>query len=164
MQKNGIVRSLEAPDTKRKNAVVVEPLSSMECAGCSQTCSKRNSYITAVNSRNLPIKINSLVKVASSKKQEAVEAFISLFFPVIMAIAGYFLSNPIYRLISGWIKKKTALLTLSVRKELRPSLLLYFLQLLCLQFSHLQEVNCYLFIQKLQMCSSQRTDFVCHFA
>lgn len=108
MKKNGIVRSLEAPDTKRKNAVVVEPLSSMECAGCSQTCSKRNSYITAVNSRNLPIKINSLVKVASSKKQEAVEAFISLFFPVIMAIAGYFLSNPIYRLISGWIKKDSA--------------------------------------------------------
>lgn len=108
MEQNAIVRALDAPDTKRKNAVVVEPLSSMDCAGCSQACAKRHSYLTVLNLKNFQLKINSLVKISISKKQEKTDALISIFFPIIMAIAGYLLSNPIFTWIMKLIKKDSA--------------------------------------------------------
>lgn len=105
MQKNAIVRSLETPDAKKKNLVIVEPISFTECAGCTQACSKRNSNIAAVNVKNFKLKPGYLVTIATSKVHEAVEGIIALCFPVIMAVTGFFLSNPIFQFIQKNIKK-----------------------------------------------------------
>lgn len=101
MQKNAIVRSLQSPDAKRPNVVIVEPLASMECASCSQSCSKKGQTLPAINSRGLDLKVNSIVTISTSKKQAAIESAVSLFFPIAMAVTGFFLSNPLFRFFSS---------------------------------------------------------------
>ncbi len=105
MQKNAIVKNLEVPNDKKKNIVIVEPLSSLECASCNHNCKKRHSFILAVNNKNFPLKINSIVKISTSKKQELFETIVSLSIPIFMAFLGFMLSNPIYRTIIRLIKK-----------------------------------------------------------
>ena len=103
MQKNAIVRSLEAQDSKRQNVVIVEPISSLKCGTCNLSCSKRQKTITAINSKNLPLKVNSFVVISTSKAQSVFEGLVSILFPILMAVSGYFLSNPLY--FSKLIKK-----------------------------------------------------------
>lgn len=96
MQKNAIVRSLESPDKKRKNVVLVEPISSLKCVGCAQACSKNQQTIAAINSKELALKVNSIVKISTSKRQQIFEGFVSIFIPIAAAIVGFFVSNPIF--------------------------------------------------------------------
>lgn len=105
MQKNAIVRSLESPDSKRQNVVIVEPVSSLKCGTCSLSCSKRQQTMAAINSKNLPLKVNSFVVISTSKAQSVFEGLVSILFPILMAVSGYFLSNPLYRFFSNLIKK-----------------------------------------------------------
>lgn len=111
MQKNAVVRSLESPDPKRQNVVIVEPVSSLKCVSCSMTCSKKQQNIAAINSRNFPLKVNSFVTISTSKKQQIFEGFVSILFPIGMAVAGFFLSNPAFRFFSNLIKKDGAVNT-----------------------------------------------------
>lgn len=105
MQKTAIVKSLDCPDIKRKNAVIVETVSSLKCVSCSQACSKKESNIAAINSRNLPLKVNSVVTISTSRKQSTFEGLFSVLFPIAMAIAGFFLSNPVFKFIQLMLKK-----------------------------------------------------------
>ena len=105
MQKNAIVRSLEAQNSKRQNVVIVEPISSLKCGTCNLSCSKRQKTITAINSKNLPLKVNSFVVISTSKAQSVFEGLVSILFPILMAVSGYFLSNPLYSFFSKLIKK-----------------------------------------------------------
>ncbi|MCR5613099.1 SoxR reducing system RseC family protein [Treponema sp.] len=105
MQKNAIVKSTTSPDPKRSNIVLVEPVAFTECAHCTQSCTKRGKIFPAVNSQNLPLKAGSLVIIASSKVEEFIESIVSLVFPIVMAVAGYLLSNPIFNLVTKIIKK-----------------------------------------------------------
>lgn len=104
MQKNAIVRSIDS-DQKTKKIVIVEPVAFTECAGCSQICSKKQQTIPAINKKNFQLKPGSLVIISTTKMQEAIESIVSLVFPIAMAIAGYFLSDPIFAFISRLIKK-----------------------------------------------------------
>lgn len=108
MQKNAIVRSLESPDSKRKDVVIVEPVSSLKCVSCSLSCSKRQQTMQAINSKKLPLKVNSFVVISTSKKQSVFEGLVSIAFPIAMAVAGFFLANPVYGFIFNLIKKDGA--------------------------------------------------------
>ena len=105
MQKNAIVKSTVSPDPKRSNVVIVEPVAFTECASCSQSCTKRGRTLPVLNSQNFTLKPGSLVIIASSKVEEAVESIVALIFPILMSIAGFFLSNPIFQAVSRIIKK-----------------------------------------------------------
>lgn len=96
MNKNAIVRSIESPFADKKNIVIVEPIAFTQCSTCTQTCSKRSVTLPAVNKNNFPLKVGSLVIISTSKVQEGIESFISLVFPIMMAILGYICSNPIF--------------------------------------------------------------------
>lgn len=110
MQKNAIVRDINSTDSKKQNVILVEPIAFAECAHCHENCTKRIQTLYAVNPQNFEIKNGSLVIISTSKIQEAVQSIISLVFPILMAIAGFILSNPIYRLFSS-IKKSGTLST-----------------------------------------------------
>ena len=99
MQKNAIVRSLNYPDSKNKNTVLVEPIAFTECASCHENCSRKGYTVPATNIHNFNLKEGSLVIIKSSKVQEALESIICLLFPIASAILGFCLSNPIYNLI-----------------------------------------------------------------
>ena len=49
--------------------------------------------------------INSFVVISTSKAQSVFEGLVSILFPILMAVSGYFLSNPLYSFFSKLIKK-----------------------------------------------------------
>lgn len=110
MQKNAIVRNINSTDSKKQNVILVEPIAFAECAHCHENCSKNGHTLYAVNPHGFEIKNGSLVIITTSKIQEAIESIVALLFPIGMAIAGFFLSNPIYALFSK-IKKSGTLST-----------------------------------------------------
>lgn len=104
MQKNAIVRD-PAPEQKNKSIVIVEPLAFTECAGCAQACKKRSPTVPALNKHNFPLETGSPVIISTSKLHETLESIISLIFPIAAAVAGYALSNPLFRFASSLFKK-----------------------------------------------------------
>ncbi|MBQ0162094.1 MAG: SoxR reducing system RseC family protein [Treponema sp.] len=107
MQKNAIVHDVNSTDSKNRKVILVEPIAFAECAHCHENCTKRIQTLFAVNPKNFEIKNGSLVIISTSKIQEAIQSIISLVFPIVMAIAGFVLSNPIYSFFQS-IKKSGA--------------------------------------------------------
>ncbi|MBP5403350.1 MAG: SoxR reducing system RseC family protein [Treponema sp.] len=124
MKKNAIVRKINTDDPKRKNIVIVEPIAYTECAGCHENCSKKGNLIPAANTQNLSLKEGSLVIISSSKTQEALESIIFLLFPIVSAITGFVLSNPIYSFFMNL--KKSGTLSTACPESIKAVIVLLF--------------------------------------
>lgn len=75
--------------------VTVLPLISDACSSCSQECSKRGSSYCVSNPRRLDVKKGSIVGITAPAKVQAAQGIVSLLFPFICAVLGYFLSAPL---------------------------------------------------------------------
>lgn len=104
MKKNAVVRSTESPFPDKKNIVIVEPIAFTQCSSCTQSCSKRNINIPALNKNNFQLKQGSLVIISTSKVQEGLESFFAIVFPILMAILGYIFSEQFFYLLKKIIK------------------------------------------------------------
>lgn len=69
--------------------ITVVPLIKGACLSCKQGCAKRGNPFEVINPRNLPVKLNSIVKIGSSKKAELFQAVSSIVFPVTCAVLFY---------------------------------------------------------------------------
>jgi len=88
MNKKALVVSTE-------DKITVQPLLKDSCAGCTSTCEKTGIQFTVSNPMELSVKPGSVVTLAASSISQAVQGILSLIFPVLCAVAGYFLSDPI---------------------------------------------------------------------
>ncbi|MBO6176829.1 MAG: SoxR reducing system RseC family protein [Treponema sp.] len=88
MNKKALVVSTE-------DKITVQPHLKDSCAGCTSTCEKTGIQFTVSNPMELSVKPGSVVTLAASNISQAVQGILSLIFPVLCAVAGYFLSDPI---------------------------------------------------------------------
>lgn len=70
----------------------VMPLEKDECQTCNAECSKKANLFTVKNTKDLPIKLGSIVKLESPKKIQYAQGIASLLFPIICAVAGFLLA------------------------------------------------------------------------
>ena len=77
------------------DAITVMPMQKDSCAACTADCAKRTASFTVNNPRNLDIKPGCTVKLSASRKNQAVQALVSLLLPILSAVAGYFLAGPV---------------------------------------------------------------------
>lgn len=74
--------------------ITVVPLISDACIGCEHgTCSQRGEPFTVTNPLGLPVSIGCVVRVTAKLKHQAIQAALSLGFPVLSAVAGFFLAG-----------------------------------------------------------------------
>ena len=95
MRDKAVVNSISDKD------ITVIPLITNACLSCAEGCAKRGKPFSVRNSKNLDIKPGSVVKIGSSPKVEAIQGLLSVLFPVICAIGGYFASYPIAALFGN---------------------------------------------------------------
>ena len=75
--------------------VTIIPLITDACVNCNKgTCSKRGKPFITTNPQNLPIKNGDIVQLKISTKYNIIQAFTSLFLPIIVAVIAYFISPP----------------------------------------------------------------------
>lgn len=91
MHDTAIVTSIETKDGHEKITVI--PLIKDACLNCKTGCAKRGNPFEAINPAKLPVKVNSVVKIGSSKKSELVQLIISVGIPTFFAVAAYFAST-----------------------------------------------------------------------
>ncbi len=72
--------------------IFVVPLIKSECSTCTAGCDKRGSAFAVENIRKLNIKIGDTVNLGTASLWQGIRGLISLFFPILCAILGYFLS------------------------------------------------------------------------
>jgi len=74
--------------------ITVVPLISDACIGCEHgSCSQRGEPFTVTNPLGLPVSIGCVVRISAKLKHQAVQAAVSLGFPVISAVAGFFIAG-----------------------------------------------------------------------
>ncbi|MGL4986765.1 MAG: SoxR reducing system RseC family protein [Treponemataceae bacterium] len=80
-----------------KKKILVRPLITDACLSCTDSsCAKQGKPFFVKNILNLPIQYGDMVDLASSPTIKIFQATISLFFPIIMALIGYFASKIVY--------------------------------------------------------------------
>ena len=67
------------------------------CATCSASCAKAEKKIEVKNPHKYPLKVGSLVYLSSSPSTQIVQGIISLLFPFLSALSGFFCASPIAR-------------------------------------------------------------------
>ena len=78
----------------------VIPLLSDTCINCnSPTCAKRGTPFQASNPQNLELKSGDIVKIGAPAVTQIAQGFLSLIVPILSAIAGYFLAEPVAKLL-----------------------------------------------------------------
>lgn len=78
----------------------VIPLLSDTCINCnSPTCAKRGTPFQASNPQNLKLKSGDIVKIEAPATTQIAQGFLSLIVPILSAIAGYFLAEPVAKLL-----------------------------------------------------------------
>ena len=65
------------------------------CAGCGGNCGACNVRFSVANSRRLDVKPGQKVKIGMSAKHEALQGILSLVFPVLCAVGGFFAASPL---------------------------------------------------------------------
>lgn len=73
----------------------VLPMITGACLSCKERCAQRGMPFSVSNEKKFEIKKGSVVSIANSQKAEAVQSIISLFAPVLCAIAAFFFSPAI---------------------------------------------------------------------
>ena len=77
----------------------VIPLLSDTCINCnSPTCAKRGTPFQASNPQNFKLKSGDIVKIEAPATTQIAQGFLSLILPILSAIAGYFLAEPVAQL------------------------------------------------------------------
>ncbi|MGL4981362.1 MAG: SoxR reducing system RseC family protein [Treponemataceae bacterium] len=77
--------------------VLVLPLISDACLSCNDSsCAKQGKPFWVKNSLQLPLCIGDVVNLKSSTAVKSFQAIVSLFFPITMAVIGYFVANSLY--------------------------------------------------------------------
>lgn len=75
------------------NDVVVLPMVKDACSSCTSGCDKQGSSFIVSNPLKLPVSKGTVVILSLSKKTLAWQGLISLLFPFICSVAGYFIGN-----------------------------------------------------------------------
>lgn len=85
---------------KYENGIAsVIPLLSDTCINCnSPTCAKRGTPFQASNPQNFNLKPGDVVKIEAPASIQIAQGFFSLLLPILAAVAGYFLAEPIANL------------------------------------------------------------------
>jgi len=65
------------------------------CAGCGGNCTACKVRFSVANSRHLDVKPGQKVKIGMSAKHEALQGILSLVFPVLCAVGGFFAASPL---------------------------------------------------------------------
>ena len=83
-----------------KGIATVIPLLSDTCINCnSPTCAKRGTPFQASNPQNFKLKSGDIVKIEAPATTQIAQGFLSLILPILSAIAGYFLAEPVAQLL-----------------------------------------------------------------
>ena len=88
MQKKAVVISTE-------KEIIVRPILKTECTSCMHGCEKTSIEYAVLNPKKLSIKKGDLVKLDNSLLSQTLSGLISLFFPFLSSIAGFFLAGKI---------------------------------------------------------------------
>ena len=85
---------------KYENGIAtVIPLLSDTCINCnSPTCAKRGTPFQASNPQNLKLKSGDIVKIEAPATTQIAQACLSLIVPILSAVAGYCLAEPVAKL------------------------------------------------------------------
>ena len=74
--------------------ITVVPLISDACVGCEHgSCSQRGEPFTVTNPLGLPVSIGCVVRITAKLRHQAAQALFALGFPILAAIAGFFLAG-----------------------------------------------------------------------
>ncbi|MCK9170201.1 MAG: SoxR reducing system RseC family protein [Treponema sp.] len=78
------------------DSVTLTPLDDAKaCAGCSGNCTACSVRFSVANSRHLDVKPGQKVKIGMSARHEALQGILSLVFPILCAVGGFFAAQPI---------------------------------------------------------------------
>lgn len=82
---------------KYENGIAtVIPLLTDTCISCnSSTCAKRGTSFQASNPHNLQLRPGNIVKIEAPASVQIVQGLFSLILPILGAVAGFFLADPI---------------------------------------------------------------------
>lgn len=95
MRDRAIVVQIIHPTKK----ILVRPLLTDTCiscanaSSCSSNCAKTGESFPVSNPNNFLLKIGSIVNVTAKIKYQAIQSVISLFFPILSGLGGYFITN-----------------------------------------------------------------------
>lgn len=80
--------------------ITVVPIISDACIGCDNgSCSQRGEPFTVTNPLGLPVTIGCVVRITAKLKHQALQASVSLGFPVLSAVLGFFAAEFIASLL-----------------------------------------------------------------
>lgn len=85
------------------NRIKTVPCEKEECSTCSMGCDKKKTIVEVLNPKNIPVKAGTLVIIGATKTAELIQGIVSLFFPFLSAVAGYFCAEPIAALFGKTI-------------------------------------------------------------
>lgn len=89
MTQKALVMSVEGGIIKAMN------FEKKECASCTGGCAKSKNIFEVSNPRNHAVKVGDQILIGATKKAQALQGLISLFFPFISSIMGYILAPSI---------------------------------------------------------------------
>ena len=75
------------------NEITVLPLLKNACASCTSGCEKQGASFTVDNPLKLPVSKGTVVILSLSKKILAIQGIVSLLFPFLCAVGGYFFGS-----------------------------------------------------------------------
>lgn len=74
--------------------ITVVPLISDSCISCEHgSCSQRGEPFTVTNPLGLPVSIGCVVRITAKLRHQAAQAVFALGFPILAAIAGFFIAG-----------------------------------------------------------------------
>lgn len=94
MRDRGIISRIE------NGKIFVKPMLSDTCIsctsssrGCHGSCGKIGDEFEVSNPKNLEVKEGIFVRISASLKHQTLQGLISLFFPILSSVAGFFLAG-----------------------------------------------------------------------
>ena len=79
----------------QNKTVSVSPIQKAGCASCKAECSQKSKAFVTANPFNFQVKAGDLVLIENSRKTQALQGIISLFFPIASAASGFFFAPKI---------------------------------------------------------------------
>ncbi|MBP5156947.1 MAG: SoxR reducing system RseC family protein [Treponema sp.] len=70
--------------------VSVLPVSKPECASCTASCGRKEDAVYVANPKGFPVNVGDVVYIAANRRWQALEGLVSLLFPFLSAVVGYF--------------------------------------------------------------------------
>jgi hypothetical protein len=78
------------------NSATLTPINDAKaCEDCSGTCTACSVQFSVANSRRLDVKPGQKVKIGMSAGYEALQGILSLVFPILCAVGGFFAAQPL---------------------------------------------------------------------